>query len=163
LHVLVAQSALIVSRVLEQAYAVCMRGVTPPKLCLWKITTASHGWLLMVCVTLTPHGVSRQCQWHPAGVVWYTLKDAADRGRLGASTFRQLNLAMAVLAALQLWGLWQMVYLVRPPLPDCPVWLAYTNRCFQSGRVCVLNVTDLLTESEVWSWQFSLDMQWKVP
>lgn len=51
-----------------------------------------------------------------AGVVWYTLKDAADRGRLGASTFRQLNLAMAVLAALQLWGLWQMAYLVRPQL-----------------------------------------------
>lgn len=43
-----------------------------------------------------------------AGVVWYTLKDAADRGRLAATTFRQLNLAMAVVAALQLWAYWQI-------------------------------------------------------
>jgi hypothetical protein len=51
--------------------------------------------------------------------VWYTLKDAADRGRLAASTFKQLNLAMAMTAALQLWGLWQMHYLV--------------SRCFRPG------------------------------
>jgi hypothetical protein len=42
------------------------------------------------------------CDDDDAGVVWYTLKDAADRGRLAASTFKQLNLAMAVVAVLQL-------------------------------------------------------------
>lgn len=36
------------------------------------------------------------------------MKDAADRGRLGASTFRLLNLASAAAVAQQVWYFWSL-------------------------------------------------------
>ncbi|KAF8058867.1 hypothetical protein HT031_005435 [Scenedesmus sp. PABB004] len=65
-----------------------------------------------------------------AGVVWATLKDAADRGRLAASTFRTLNLAMALVAALQLWGYWSISSAGVPCVP---------------GLLCALLGTGVLT------------------
>lgn len=42
------------------------------------------------------------------GGVYYTLKDAADRGRLGASTFKVLNLAVLVVSLVQAYFYLQM-------------------------------------------------------
>ncbi|GBF90539.1 hypothetical protein Rsub_03535 [Raphidocelis subcapitata] len=42
------------------------------------------------------------------GVTAFTLKDAADRGRLGASTFKLLNLALMVTLLQQAWCMWSL-------------------------------------------------------
>eukprot|EP00195_Chlamydomonas_chlamydogama_P010593 CAMPEP_0202902816 /NCGR_PEP_ID=MMETSP1392-20130828/17065_1 /ASSEMBLY_ACC=CAM_ASM_000868 /TAXON_ID=225041 /ORGANISM="Chlamydomonas chlamydogama, Strain SAG 11-48b" /LENGTH=332 /DNA_ID=CAMNT_0049589623 /DNA_START=275 /DNA_END=1273 /DNA_ORIENTATION=- len=51
-----------------------------------------------------------------AGIVHFVLKDAADRGRLGASTFRLLNLSIALYSVVGGWYFYQMWAL------GVPVW-----------------------------------------
>jgi hypothetical protein len=59
------------------------------------------------------------------------LKDAADRGRLAASTFKQLHLGMAVLAVLQLWALYQVRSKQQgeTALPCCPPFPPSSSPC----------------------------------
>eukprot|EP00878_Enallax_costatus_P016653 GHUV01017473.1.p1 GENE.GHUV01017473.1~~GHUV01017473.1.p1 ORF type:complete len:364 (+),score=64.02 GHUV01017473.1:119-1210(+) len=88
-------------------YAACALGAL--LLFFWQFPSPGTPLFLVDCGPAAVFGKqARGAGMVLAGVVWYTLKDAADRGRLAASTFRELNLAMAVVAALQLWAYWQI-------------------------------------------------------
>ncbi len=70
----------------------------------------------------------------PAGVVHYVQKDAADRGRLGAGTFKKLNLALAVSQAAGSWFLYQLTPLGVPV--DATVQMVAIVRGLVGALVC---------------------------